>query len=86
MSKLPGLWYRKLDDQWEIWVNGQKEPLRTEHGMSIDPYDCYVQFNGWPAGLFSIPTGEGCISAGGLANYETFCDALERAAQPKVAA
>jgi hypothetical protein len=81
LSHLPGLWHRKLDERWEIYVNGHAQKMRIEGPGEgeVLPFDCYVEYNGWPAGMFSIPTGEGCIAAGSAANYETFCDALEGA-------
>ena len=30
ISRLPGLWYRRLDDCWEFWVNGHMEPQDGE--------------------------------------------------------
>lgn len=79
LCRLPGLWERRLDDKWVIWVNGHEENLSTPDAVPVSPYECYIEFNGWPAGSFSIPTGKGLIAAGTAANYETFCDALERA-------
>jgi len=67
-----------LDDQWEFWVNATKEPQNVD-GANIQPFDCYVKFNGWPAGIVG-PDG-GCFAAGGAANESTFIDAL-RAATP----
>lgn len=83
LAKLPGLWERKLDDEWTIWVNGQLTPLPAGAldgaKMHVRPGDCYVEYNGWPAGNFSLITGEGIIAVGGGANYQTFCDALRQA-------
>ena len=85
IGKMTDLWHRKLDDRWAIWVNGQMKPVETKPtdgspgGHPVEPGDCYVEFNGWPAGLFSMITGEGTIAAGGLANYQTFCGALKAA-------
>ena len=80
ISRLPGLWYRRLDDCWEFWVNGHMEPQDGEAiAQMLEPGECYVKFNGWPAGLFSIITGDGVIAAGEIANYEAFCEALRGA-------
>jgi hypothetical protein len=81
ISKLPGLWQRKLNEAWTIWVNGKPNPLRTESGMEVLPGDCYIEFNAWPAGSFNLISGEGIIASGSLANYHSFCDALREAAQ-----
>ena len=82
IGKLPGLWERKLDERWTIWVNGHLEPLPAGDGaqMMVHPGDCYVEYNGWPAGSFSIiHPGQGMIAAGAKANYHTFCEAIEKA-------
>ena len=51
------LWHRRLDDQWEFWINGHMEPQGGEEiAQKLAPGECYVKFNGWPAGLFSIIT------------------------------
>lgn len=84
ISKLPGLWERKLDEQWTIWINGHMKPLAagsTGAKMMVRPGDCYVEFNGWPWGSFSVIRGDGIVGAGGLANYDTFCEALNAAIQ-----
>lgn len=84
VGKMPGLWERRLDDRWTFWINGQLEPVRTPTDFNLRPGECYVEFNGWPAGILSMITGEGYIAAGSLANYQTFCEALRRAiAEPQ---
>jgi hypothetical protein len=74
------VWHRVLDDKWEFWVSGMLGPAKCDGNTNIDPGDCYVKFNGWPAGVISMFTGEGCIAAGSMANIETFCEALRKAA------
>lgn len=80
VGEMDGLWNRKLSDEWEIWVNGQLGTMKTPEGVDVGPGDCYVEFNGWPTGIFSLITGEGEIAAGSIANYDTFCLALREAA------
>ncbi len=79
------VWKRVLDAHWTFWVNGNPETGKggTDDLHDIPPYDCYVEFNGWPAGLFSIVTGEGCLAAGSLANYDSFCQGLKKAIEEK---
>lgn len=83
IGKLPGLWKRVIDSRWTIWVNGHMEPLPggDSGDLLIPPGDCYVEYNGWPAGSFSMITGEGVLAAGSLANYDSFCKALQKAVQ-----
>lgn len=81
IGKLPGVWHRKIDERWQIWVNGHMTEMKggPDGDIGIHPGDCYVEFNGWPAGSFSMIHGTGVIAAGSQANYHTFCEALERA-------
>ena len=79
LAFLPGLWERRIDDQWAVWVNGHPTSMKLPSGGELAPYDCYVQFNGWPAGIFSMATGEGSFAAGRIANYEKFLEAITKA-------
>ena len=72
------VWYRRLNEQWEMWVNGNMKPATVE-GNEIQAGDVYMQFNGWPAGIWNIIRGDGVIAAGGAANYDSFCAALSTA-------
>jgi len=47
--------------------------------QKLEPGECYVKFNGWPARLFSIITGDGVIAASEITNYEAYCEALRKA-------
>ena len=81
LSKHAGCWEYRIDEQWEIAVNGQAVVTRCSHGVEIDPFYCYVQFNGWPAGVLS-PAG-GMMAAGSSANEEELMAALDRAIAKK---
>jgi hypothetical protein len=80
LNTLPGCWTRQVDEQWWIAVNGNKEarpaesPQHAGQPIMVKPYECYVEYNGWPAGLFS--PGGGTIAAGAGANEDTFIAAL----------
>ena len=75
IHKFPGCWERKIDEHWWIAVNGHRDERLCSKGGKVPPFNCYVEFNGWPAGLFD--PFDGIIAAGGLANEETFAAALE---------
>lgn len=75
LNKHAGCWEYRIDDKWEIAVNGHKEAKRCSHGVDVEPYHCYVQYNGWPAGIFN-PRG-GTIAAGECANENAFIAAME---------
>src|SRR6266496_2814876 len=76
LNSLPGLWELQLNDEWWLAVNGHKESLTSSHGNEVKPFNCYVEFNGWPAGYFS--PHEGMIAAGALANENTFIEAVKK--------
>lgn len=76
LNKLPGPWYRKIDDKWELWINGTPAvvPLTEEH-PELGRFEMFVKFNGWPAGI--LDPHQGSIAAGEIANIFTFRDALK---------
>lgn len=77
INNLDGCWEHQVDSHWWIALNGHKEPIKTSKGVEVEPFSCYVEFNGWPAGIFN-PFGGG-FAAGELANEDTFIEALEKA-------
>jgi hypothetical protein len=78
IPKLPdhdGCWEHQVDDTWFIAMNGHKEKqVLKGREIAIEPYTVYVQYNGWPAGLFDYYGGT--IAAGEGANENTFIAAL----------
>ena len=81
LSKHEGCWEHQVDERWWIAVNGHAQPEKrlTSKGIEIQPFHCYVEYNGWPAGILS-PYG-GVIAAGTGANEDTFIEALKLAAK-----
>lgn len=65
-----------VDEHWTVFVNGSDAPV-THHGCEVPRFHMYVEFNGFPAGLFS-PYG-GIIAGGSAANEDTFIAAIEAA-------
>ena len=77
-----GVWVRVLDEHWTIAVNGHKEG--KEHlGVRVPPFHCYVEYNGWPVGVFS-PYG-GWIAAGGAVNEAALIEVLTTALEEPLA-
>lgn len=82
LNKHPGCWTHQVDERWWIAVNGHHEwkPAESAKGCSagapfmVGPFNCYVEYYGWPAGYFD-PFG-GTIAAGEGANEATFVAAL----------
>ena len=73
--------YRIVAGKWRLWINGTKaDLLATEEHPAIPRFDCYLEFNGWPAGSFN-PHG-GIVAAGEAANVFTLRDALKERAAP----
>jgi hypothetical protein len=70
IGSLPGLWTCDIDEHWRVSLNGHKEEIDK-----VPPYHCAVEWNGFPAGLFS-PAG-GIIAAGAVANEQAFIEACK---------
>ena len=76
LNKHAGCWELRIDEQWEIAMNGHDSPTKCSYGCDVPPFAVYVQFNGWPAGVIH-PTG-GWIAAGEVANEDAFIAAVRR--------
>ena len=76
INQLPGCWQREFEP-WTIWLNGHEQPRKggPRDDIEVPPYHCYIEFNGWPAGLVT-PRG-GTIAAGSAANEDSFIAAIE---------
>lgn len=85
INQLPGCWEHQVDARWWIAVNGHAKPTNCSRTSGpIDPYTCYIEFDGWPAGLVS-PYG-GALAAGEAANEEALIVALNAAVEEAFAA
>jgi hypothetical protein len=64
IGNLPGCWYHRIDDKWEVAVNGHEVPTPcAEYGeRPIAPGTAYLRCNEWPA-AFLDPKG-GCLIGG----------------------
>jgi len=76
MNQYPNCWEYQVDEHWWIAVNGHKTTKKTTGGIDVLPFNCYVEFNGWPAGVFD-PVNGGLMAAGSQANENSFIQALE---------
>lgn len=81
INELPGCWELALDKQWWIALNGHREPVKCSRGADVPPFACYVEFNGWPAGLVSPGPEGGVLAAGQAANEDALIEALRNAAR-----
>lgn len=77
LNKHEGCWEHQLDEHWWIAWNGHREDRSCSRAASVPPFHCFVEYNGWPAGLIQ-PYG-GIIAAGAAANENTFIAAIEAA-------
>lgn len=75
IKDLPGCWEVQVDAAWWFAVNGHRAPQECSKGATLQPYEAYVTFNGWPAGILS-PDGEGVFAAGSAGNTEAFITAV----------
>lgn len=49
--------------------------MTCTEGVTVEPFHCYIEFNGWPAGVVA-PWG-GVIAAGDVANEAAFLAAVK---------
>jgi len=83
LNTLPGCWTRQIGKQWWIACNGHKQTMKAisqdgasqGDGVAVGPYQCYIEFNGWPAGFIN-PFG-GAMAAGDAANEAAFIAAID---------
>ena len=54
-----GCWEYRISDKWLLKLNGHPEEVD-----GIPPFHAYVEFNGWPAGVFNPWGGEIAIGRG----------------------
>lgn len=74
----PGCWEHRIDEHWEISMNGNKGTRKDSKGAEVSGFSVLVWFNGFPAG--EIGPFDGIIAAGELANEDTFIAAVRKAA------
>jgi hypothetical protein len=79
IKDLPACWEHQVDEYWFIAINGHNAPKfarQTASGETeVPPFHCYIEFNGFPAGL--ITPYDGIIAAGSVANEDAFIAALK---------
>lgn len=73
LNRLSGCWERQIG-RWWIAVNGHDQPVKCSKGAAVGAFECYVEYNGWPAGIFN-PYG-GVLAAGSCANEDVFLAAV----------
>ena len=57
-----------VDENWTLALNGHREP-RKYKDVTVPPFECYVEWCGWPAGVLDL-AGGGWIAAGSAANED----------------
>lgn len=79
LNRHAGCWRYRLpmSPEWEIAVNPHRTPQPDPFGgdIPVEPFHCYVQYNGWPFALFSVYGGE--MACGTMANEDTFRAAID---------
>ena len=76
------VWECKVDAHWTVWINGCLTAQRAGNMEELRRGDAYVEFNGWPAGSFSMLPNQNSdvvFAAGAIANLKTFRLALQAA-------
>lgn len=79
INRLEGCWEHQIDSRWWVALNGHRQPIESSHGPTVEPFACYVEFNGWPAGVCTAFGGQ--FAAGAAANEETFLEAVREATE-----
>lgn len=85
LKQYPNPLHVPVDDQWQVWVNGQMTEREIvdapessmAHRLKVPRCTAAVFFNGWLAG-FVDPAG-GTVAAGEVANEDTLLAALKAA-------
>lgn len=77
VNKFEACWEKQVDPVWWIAMNGHRETVKCSRGADVPPFHCYVEFNGWPAGL--INPYDGVLAAGAVGNEDNFITALKAA-------
>jgi hypothetical protein len=77
INQLPACWEHQVDAHWWIALNGHRIPTKCSKDVEVEPFGCYVEFNGWPAGTFNAYGG--IMAAGSLGNEAAFVAALKEA-------
>lgn len=77
LKDVEGCWESAVDSTWWIALNGHYEPRKCSTGFLVNPYCCYIEFNGFPAGEINAFGGQ--MVASELANEDNFIDALKAA-------
>ncbi len=65
------IWEHQIDRHWFIKINGYSKQVN-----GIPPYNMFIEFNGYPAGILS--PFDGTIAAGTEANEDTFIEAVKK--------
>ena len=79
INQLPGCWEKQIDERWWVALNPHREPIKCSHGVEVQPFDCYVEYNGFPAGSFNAAGG--FLAAGEAANEQSFIEACDNMAR-----
>ena len=76
LADLPDSIYRRqVGESWRVVFNGSESKVTPEDAAELDPFHIYVEFNGFPAGVFG--PFDGVIAAGTAANEDAFIAAIE---------
>ncbi len=76
ISQRAGCWEVDVDERWWFAVNGHITSQPCSRGPFVEPFDVYIEYNGWPAAVLDV-NGSGEFAAGEVANAVAFVAALE---------
>jgi hypothetical protein len=84
IHEMPACWEFQIDEQWFFALNGHEDERQCSKGHRVPPYNAYLEYNGWPAGIID-PFG-GLIAAGAAANEDALIAAIEKRLGRKIGA
>jgi hypothetical protein len=77
INRLVGCLEVQVDSRWWIAANGHRTPTKCSKGVEVAPFEIYIEFNGWPAGMVS--PFDGVLAAGSIANEAALVKVLREA-------
>ena len=79
INKLSGCWEKQIDKSWFIAINGHSRKIKintSQMDFELEPFSVYVEYNGFPTGVFDASGGE--FAAGPKVNEDYFIDFINK--------
>ena len=80
VKDMSACWEVQVDEHWRFAMAG-KDGLSASDGTPVPRANIYITYNGWPAGIIDINSGE--FAASSVANESAFLTALSKIVPPE---